>query len=70
MKRQHHTFSAEFIHEATSFVLDQEYSVSQDSRTLYSGANTIRDWVNQMCEEDGGENTHIQSTNCGTRAPS
>jgi len=54
MTRQRRSFSTEFKKEATSLVLDQGYTLSEDSRSLDVGSNTLTRWVKQLEQERSG----------------
>ena len=54
MQRQRRSFSNEFKHEAACLVLDQNYSITEASRSLGIGATAVRRWVGQLREERSG----------------
>ncbi len=54
MARQRRIFTTEFKQEAASLVLDQGYSLTEASRSLDIGSNTIIRWVKQLDQERQG----------------
>ena len=54
MKRQRRTFSTEFKHAKACLVLDQGYSIPEDSRSFDVGETALRRWVQQLKLERGG----------------
>jgi transposase len=54
MKKQRHTFSTEFKHDAASLILDQGYSFAEASRAVNVHENTLHNWAQQLTSERGG----------------
>jgi len=54
MTRKRRSFTPEFKQEAASLVLDQNYTITQASRSLGIGETALRRWVQQLTQERGG----------------
>ncbi len=64
MKRQCHTFSTKFKHDAASLVLDQGHSITEACRSLDIGESALHHWIDQLQAERGGvtlEDAYIES---------
>lgn len=53
MTRKRRSFTPEFKQEAASLVLDQNYTITQASRSLGIGETALRRWVQQLTQERG-----------------
>src|SRR5690606_42042680 len=54
MTRKRRTFTPEFKQETASLVLDQGYSIAQDSSSMRVGESALRRWVQQLSDERQG----------------
>lgn len=53
-RRQRRTFSTEFKYDAANLVLEQGYSFADACRAVDVHENTLRNWVQQLESERGG----------------